>query len=57
MLLEESAKLTISEEDKKYREIASTTLMNSEGIENTYPLKAAVAAKSIDLLPAGGFRV
>ena len=56
-MLEKSAKLTISEEDKKYREIASTTLMNSEGIENTYPLKAAVAAKSIDLLPAGGFRV
>lgn len=59
LLVEDASKLVIADEDKRYREIAKTALEKSKDykIENTYPLKTAVAAKSIDLLPAGGFRV
>lgn len=58
-LSEKSSKDAILDEDLKYREIAKSVLLESKakGIHNTIPLQAAVKAKSIDLLPAGGFRV
>lgn len=59
LLSEKDSQNIIAEEDSKYREIALSTFKEAQdnGMDNTIPLQSALKAKSIDLLPAGGFRV
>ena len=58
-LEEQNSKNILLDEDSKYRRIAAETLQSAQkaNIKNTYPLKKALVAKSIDMLPASGFRV
>jgi hypothetical protein len=46
-------------EEKLYQEYAGHVLRDAKekGVQNVFPLEQAQKAKSIDLLPAGGFRV
>ncbi|KAF0691549.1 Aste57867_17261 [Aphanomyces stellatus] len=59
ILAEETIKHGHSMEQELYKQYAAHVLDDAEakGIKNVYPLKQALKAKGIDLLPASGFRV
>ncbi|OQS05588.1 hypothetical protein THRCLA_02311 [Thraustotheca clavata] len=59
ILAEETIKISQTKEQELYTQYASQVLSAAEakGVKNVYPLKQAMKAKNIDLLPAGGFRV
>ncbi|CAK4119674.1 unnamed protein product [Aphanomyces euteiches] len=59
ILAEETIKDGQSMEQELYKQYAGHVLQDAEskGMKNTYPLKQALKAKPIDLLPASGFRV
>ncbi|EQC29612.1 hypothetical protein SDRG_12618 [Saprolegnia diclina VS20] len=59
ILAEETIKISQSTEQELYTQYASQVLAAAEarGVKNTFPLKQAMKAKNIDLLPAGGFRI
>ncbi|OQR93959.1 hypothetical protein ACHHYP_01998 [Achlya hypogyna] len=59
ILAEETIKISQHTEQELYTTYAAQVLAAAEakGVKNTFPLKQAMKAKDIDLLPAGGFRI